>query len=194
MAPVTNPILLDLPGEFESDRLLIRAPRPGDGAAMHPAKRESIHELRPWMPWAQADPDPDEDEQVVRQMAAKWLTREELPMLLWRKADGAFLGGSGLHRIDWGVPRFEIGYWLRTSATGQGYMTEAVRRITRFALDDLGAQRIEIRCDANNIPSAAVAERAGYTLEARFRHHDRSVEGDLRDTLIYVTFPDRWSV
>jgi RimJ/RimL family protein N-acetyltransferase len=34
-----------------------------------------------------------------------------------------------------------------------------------------------------------VAERAGYTLEARFHHDCRGVDGDLRDTLIYVKFP-----
>ncbi len=33
---------------------------------------------------------------------------------LWRKSDGAYIGGSGLHRIDWSVPCVEIGYWLRT--------------------------------------------------------------------------------
>jgi RimJ/RimL family protein N-acetyltransferase len=110
-------------------------------------------------------------------------------MLLIRKSDGMFVGGSGLHRIDWTVPKFEIGYWVRTSLQGQGYITEAVNGITDFAFTVLHARRIEIRCDARNTRSAAVAERAGYTLEARFHHDCRGVDGDLRDTLIYVKFP-----
>jgi RimJ/RimL family protein N-acetyltransferase len=69
-------------------------------------------------------------------------------------------------------------------------MTEAVNGITAFAFHYLRAQRIEIRCDARNTRSAAVAERAGYTLEARFHHHMRAVDGTLRDTLIYVRFPE----
>ena len=33
---------------------------------------------------------------------------------------------QGLHRIDWAVPKFEIGYWARTSHAGRGYITEDV--------------------------------------------------------------------
>jgi RimJ/RimL family protein N-acetyltransferase len=53
----------------------------------------------------------------------------------------------------------------------------------------LKARRIEIRCDARNTRSAAVAERAGYTLEARLHHDTRAPDGSLRDTLVYVKFP-----
>ena len=186
---MTDPLLLDFPDRFETERLMIRAPRPGDGAGVNAAIRESIHELRPWMPWATPAPTPDETETVMRRMASQWLTRENLGLILFRKHDGLFVGGSGLHRIDWAVPCLEIGYWIRTSLSGQGYMTEAVKGITRFAFDHLKAQRIEVRCDARNTRSAAVAERAGYTLEARLHHQARAVNGDLRDTLIYVTFP-----
>ena len=80
---------------------------------------------------------------------------------------GGFVGSSGLHRIDWTVPRFEIGYWIRTSMTGHGFATEATRRIADFAFDELGAERVEIWCDAANERSAAVAVRAGFELEAR---------------------------
>lgn len=186
----TNPILLNFPDQFETERLIIRAPRPGDGRDCNDAIRESINELRPWMPWAQEIPDPQVTEAHYRDAAARFLRREELPLTLWRKSDGLFVGGSGLHRIDWSIPRFEIGYWIRTSLSGQGYMTEAVKRITTFTFDTLGAKRIEIRCDARNTRSAAVAERAGYTLEARFHHDMRGVDGDLRDTLLYVKFPE----
>jgi RimJ/RimL family protein N-acetyltransferase len=184
-----DPLLFDFPDHFETERLIIRAPRPGDGTAGNDAIRESIEELRPWMPWAQVAPLPSETETVYRRSASQWLTRENLNMLLIRKSDGMFVGGSGLHRIDWTVPKFEIGYWVRTSLQGQGYITEAVNGITDFAFTVLHARRIEIRCDARNTRSAAVAERAGYTLEARFHHDCRGVDGDLRDTLIYVKFP-----
>ena len=185
-APVLNPLLLDIPDTFESERLIIRAPRPGDGAAANEAIRESLDALRPWMPWATPAPTPQDTEGVYRRGAARWLTREDFPMLLFRKEDGLFVGGSGLHRVDWSVPCMEIGYWLRTSLTGRGYMTEAVRAITAFAFEHLHAQRLEIRCEARNIRSAAVAERAGYALEARLRRQVRAVDGSLQDVLLYV--------
>lgn len=180
------PILRDFPDHFETERLIIRAPRPGDGAAGNEAIRESEAELHPWMPWVHPLPSPDDTEQVYRQMAAQWLTRESLPMILLRKTDGLFVGGSGLMCRDWGVPFFEIGYWVRTSLRGQGYITEAVRAQTRFAFDVLGARRVEIRMDARNTLSARVAERAGYTLEGRLRHITRDVNDRLADVLIYA--------
>jgi len=47
---MTDPILRDFPERFESERLLIRAPLPRDGANVHAAIAESLDELRPWMP------------------------------------------------------------------------------------------------------------------------------------------------
>ncbi len=183
-------ILRDFPDHLETERLILRAPRPGDGVAGNEAIHESARELQPWMPWANPLPAPEDTEEVYRRMAAQWLTRESLPLILLRKEDGLFVGGSGLMCRDWNVPFFEIGYWVRTSLQGQGYITEAVLAQTRFAFDVLGARRIEIRCDARNTRSARVAERAGYTLEGRLRHFARAVDGTLADILIYALTAD----
>ena len=107
-------------------------------------------------------------------------------MFLFRRDDGRFVGGSGLHRIDWSIPRFEIGYWVRTSLAGHGYATEAARRIADFAFSDLQAERVEIWCDAANERSAAVARRAGFELEATMRRNRRNSAGGLADSLCFV--------
>lgn len=44
------PILMDFPESFETERLLIRSPLPGDGPEMHAAIKESLGQLTPWMP------------------------------------------------------------------------------------------------------------------------------------------------
>ncbi len=186
MAEQPKPILRDFPDQLETERLIIRVPRPGDGAPGNAAIRESAAELQAWMPWANPLPAPEDTEEVYRQMAAQWLTRESLPFILLRKDDGLFVGGSGLMCRDWTVPFFEIGYWVRTSLQGQGYVTEAVQAQTQFALDVLGARRIEIRMDTRNDRSKAVAERAGYTFEGRLRHFMRAADGTLADMLIYA--------
>jgi RimJ/RimL family protein N-acetyltransferase len=179
-----------VPEQFETERLIIRAPQPGDGRAVNDAIRESIAELRPWMPWAKVIPSVAESETYVRESVLNFRNRDELPLLLFRKSDGLYLGGSGLHNIAWNVPRFEIGYWLRTSVQGHGYMTEAVNGITALAFGTLGAVRVEIRCDARNQRSAAVAQRAGFTLEARLRCDSRDNDDHLRDTLIFARLRD----
>lgn len=181
-----NPILLDFPDVFESERLLIRCPRAGDGAMINAAIRESFAELRPWMAWARTVPTVEDTEAFVRQAQASFIQRESLPLILLNKADGRFVGSSGLHDVRWDVPSFAIGYWLRTSCTGQGYMTEAVNAIMAFAFDALNARRVEIRMDDRNERSWRVAERCGFALEGILRRCEPDGDGRLRDMRIYA--------
>jgi RimJ/RimL family protein N-acetyltransferase len=188
-----NPILLDFPERIESERLVIRAPRAGDGRVLNAAVVESLPELRPWLPWAQHAPSVDESEAGVRRGHARWILRDDLWLLLFRKdggREGPLVGCSGLHRMDWSVPSFEIGYWLRTSQQGCGYMTEAVHAITGFAFDVLRARRVEIRADDRNARSWRVAERCGYQLEGTLRNEALDTDGRPRDMRIYARVAD----
>ena len=185
-------LLRDFPDHFETERLLVRCPRPGDGAAVYEAVIASKAEIEPWMPWARVEYVPEMAETYVRNAQASFLQREQLPLLIFRRADSAFIGGTGVHDIEWDVPRFEIGYWQATAHTGHGYMTEAVNGLTDFCRTHFEARRIVIRCDSRNERSRRVAERAGYTLES-VAHWDRRGLDDhsLRDTLTLAkTWPD----
>lgn len=181
-----NPILADFPEEFETKRLLIRSPRFGDGSQVNEAVVESFDELKPWMPWAQQLPTIEESEEGVRRARLKFLERTDLRLILLHKETGEFIGSSGLHRIDWQAGKFEIGYWIRTAWSGQGFMTEAVDGITNFAIDQLKANRIEIRCDSRNNRSARIAERLGFKLEGILRCDTRDISSGLRDTKVFA--------
>lgn len=182
---IDNPLMLDFPDHFETERLVIRAPRVGDGRVVNEASLESIENVRLWMLWATPPPTLEDSEAYVRRGVAQFILRESLPMLLFRKSDGLFVGSSGMHSFNWSVPRGEIGYWIRTSLQGQGYMTEAVNGICTFAFDTLKMVRLEIHCDAQNTRSRAVAERAGFQLEAHLRSERRDISGNLTDSLIF---------
>ena len=180
-----DPILLDFPDTFDTERLTIRAPRPGDGARVAEAVRESLPELRAWMRWAQEDPTVEAQEARIRQRIADWLTRRQLLLLTFLKGTDTFVVSSGLHNINWEARTFEIGYWVRTKFAGQGYATETVNGITDFAFTYLKANRVAIRCDAKNARSAAVARRCGFLLEGVLRNDSLGVDSSLRDTLIF---------
>lgn len=181
----TEKIMLTIPESFESKRLIIRAPKYGDGAASYEAVQESMEELRPWMPFANDSLTPENSEINIRQAHLKFLKRSDLRLMLFSKESGQLVGSSGLHRIDWDVRKFEIGYWLRSSYAGQGYMSEAVEAITNYAIRELAANRIEIRCDARNGKSARVAERNGFVLEGILRGDSLDVYGELSDTMVF---------
>ncbi|MFP7296445.1 GNAT family N-acetyltransferase [Neobacillus niacini] len=182
-----KPILREFPEEFTTERLLIRKPLPGDGKAVYEAIQASLDELKPWMPWAHLDQTELDVEANIRESYVKFLTREDLRLLVFKKDTGEFIASSGLHRIDWNVPKFEIGYWIDTRHSRKGYMMEATAAIANFAFNELKAMRVEIRCDSKNVKSRAIPEKLGFTLEGVLKNNSISVKGvELRDTCIFA--------
>ena len=181
-----DPLLIDVPTEILSPRLSIRAPRAGDGAAVNEAVLESFPELHRWMPWARTRPTLAESEIFVRSGVSDFARRTVLPMLICDRHSQQLVGASGLHSIDWNVPKFEIGYWCRTPLAGRGYVREAAGAIARMAFERLDAARVEIRTDVRNERSWRVAERLGFTLEGTLRSDMRAPGGELRDTRVYA--------
>jgi RimJ/RimL family protein N-acetyltransferase len=186
---MTDPVLIDIPERLEGERTVLLAPRAGLGAEMAVVVVQSLSHLRPWMPWAQEAPTAESAELVVRRMQADFIARRDLSWQLYaRKPDGSpgrLLGGTGLHRMDWTVRRFEVGYWIRPEAAGQGHVSEAVRLLAAMAFERLAARRVEIRMDPRNLKSRAVAERCGFELEGILRNDALGVDGSPRDTCVY---------
>ena len=147
---MTNPILLEIPMPITTPRLILRPPEPGDGKEVNAAIIETFDELHPWMPWADRQPTPEESEENVRRSCARWILREDLRLSIFDRATGQLAGSTGLHRVNWKVPSFEIGYWLRKSFMGKGYATESTLALTRYAFAALTAKRVELRCDSKN--------------------------------------------
>ena len=184
-----NPILIEVPTTIQTERLILRMPMPGDGKVVNSAIKASMNELKPWLGFAQTEPTVDDTEINTRQAHGKFLTRENLRYLIFKRDTNEFVGSTGFHNIDWNVPKFEIGYWIDTRMSGQGYMVEAIDRLTHLALEELGGKRVEIRCESENRKSRAIPERVGYELEGILRNEDLSVDGErLTDTCIYAKF------
>lgn len=182
-----NPILNDFPSEFETERLRIRMPWPGDGKVVYESKQASMTELLPWMPWAHREEGEEDSEINIREAHVKFIAREDLRLLVFHKETGDLIANSGLHNIDWEVRKFEIGYWIDSRHSGKGYMTEAANAIADFAFRELQANRVEIRCDVKNRKSRAVAERIGFQLEGILQKDSYDVYGkELRDTCVYA--------
>jgi RimJ/RimL family protein N-acetyltransferase len=66
----------------------------------------------------------------------------------------------------------QIGYVLTRSTWGNGYVTEAVCEMIRFAFKEMRMHRIEASCDPRNERSIRVVERCGMTHDATFRENE----------------------
>ncbi len=172
---------------IETDRLLLKMPEPGDGAVINASIQRSLNELKPWLGFVQKPPTVEETEINARHVHTKFLLRENLRYLVFLKEEKIFVGSTGFHRINWEVPKFELGYWMDTTHSGKGYMKEAVNALTDYALQELGGARVEIRCDSENTRSRAIPEALGFDFEGTLRNEDVSVDGKrLTDTCIYA--------
>jgi len=165
---------------------LIREPRVGEGSIVNEAVAESFKELNAWMPWAKELPTVEDTEKHSRESAAKFIARKDFGLRIWSRDETRFIGSTGLHVKDWSPRVFEIGYWVRTSEAGKGYITETVNALTAYGFTVLKASRIFIRCDDRNPASARVAEKAGYQLEGIMRNDSVGNDGELRSTRFYA--------
>ncbi|RPF55248.1 GNAT family N-acetyltransferase [Aquisalibacillus elongatus] len=183
-----NPILLDIPKKLESDRLILRAPKPsGDGEIVNKAIKASINELKPWLPFAQKLPTIEETEANLRNAHINFLKRTSFRFLIFHKDTNEFIGTTSFEYVDWNIPKCEIGYWINTEFSGNGYILEAVEELIDFGFQQIKFNRIEIKCEFTNYKSRAIPEKLGFELEGILKNEDLSADGStLTDTCIYA--------
>jgi RimJ/RimL family protein N-acetyltransferase len=184
---MTFPPLPDIPDEIRTARLWLRRPKEADASALMAARDPSLPELRRWMVWAQSPQDLEATRQNLRAAAAAFASREGLRYHVWNEAGTEIVGSSGYHALDWRVPKGEIGYWIATPHTGQGYAREVTAALTEVGLEKLHFRRLEIRCDAANERSARIPAALGYTFDARLVNDAVAADHplQLRDTLVF---------
>lgn len=181
-----RPELEDVPMPIETERLTLRPYTRDDAERLGVAVRESHEHLQPWMPWSRADQSTDDSLVVIAGMIASWAKRSDLPVGIFLSDTGELLGGAGLHRMNWSVRTFEIGYWIHPAHEGKGYVTETSAALTRYSFETLRAQRVEIRLDADNVRSKAIPKRLGFVHEGTLRQDERATSGELRNTDIFA--------
>ncbi|GAA2782338.1 GNAT family N-acetyltransferase [Streptomyces rameus] len=91
--------------------------------------------------------------------------------VIWAVAPigGAALGLAGLNDVDLAGGTAEVVYWVLPEARGGGIAVAATRRLSRWALDDLGLHRLALCHSTANPASCRVAEKAGFTAEGTRR-------------------------
>ena len=170
--------------ELTDGRVLIRPYRAEDIGVMYEAVRESIAQLSPWLPWCHAGYTIEETKAFVLAREAAWRNDEAYAFGVFDAAAGTYLGGVGLNFINRIHQCANLGYWVRSSQTGRGVASAATRLAARFALKQLGFQRIEILAAIGNHASQRVAEKAGATREGTLRKR-LLVNGQPQDAVLY---------
>ena len=178
--------------ELTTLRLVMRCPRPGDGAVVHEAVVESLADLRRWpasLPWAMATPAISASEAFCLDTQAAFVQRTRLGYLAFDRRTGRLVACIGLQGIDWQVPKFELGFWCRSSRLRQGFMREAVSGLMQYARDELGARRLSCRTEDSNLACRALCESVGMQLEGILRNDRITPDGRLCHLCTYAFIP-----
>ena len=153
------------PDRIQTERLLLRCWSVDDAPALRAALDVCDTHLRPWIPFMKHEPRSlPETAAWVQRHIDQFRAGQHFRYGVFDR-EGALVGEVMLLRRS-GPETLEIGYWLHKDHCGRGYASEAVVAMieTGFAQD--GVTRVEIQCDADNLPSNAIPERMGFTLEA----------------------------
>ena len=114
----------------------------------------------------------------IERMHGRWQAELGASWAIARPGGGAAVGLIGWSDIDLKGGSAEIAYWVLPAARGGGVVVEAVKRVSRWALEDLGLHRLRLCHSVANPASCRVAAKAGY-----------SIEGTMRSALLH---PDGW--
>lgn len=182
-----SPVLIDLPMPIRTPRLLIRPKQVGDGNLAATAIAETWDDLHQWMRWAESPTafTPDMLEIRNRQVMASFILRESLEFIGIETASGKPVVWCGLHDVDWPGQQCDTGYWVRKSAQGNGFATEAANALLRYAVNALGMKRVGLTHSAGNEASRRIAERLGFSFEGVQKSANVLPGGRCADRLCY---------
>ncbi len=147
--------------------LELRPPSPRDAPALIEAIEASLPELRRFMPWAHAD-------NTVEQQYTRLVG---IQRDYWGEGDKVFhvwegprmLGCFGMHARTLNARGYELGYWVRSDAAGQGVATTIARALVIVGVEHFGLERVQVMYNAANLASARVAEKCGFQIEGRMQ-------------------------
>jgi RimJ/RimL family protein N-acetyltransferase len=166
---------------LSTDRLELRRFRPGDAAAL--AAYRSDPEVARFQSWEAPVPTAAAAALIDQFAADDPRAPGWFQYAISLRSDGALIGDVGVNLHD-NRMQAEIGFTLAGAYQGHGYALEAVRRVLDHLFTEQGLHRVSAECDARNVRSAHLLERAGFRREGcRISH--TYLKGEWTDDLLF---------
>jgi [ribosomal protein S5]-alanine N-acetyltransferase len=180
---------------IETDRLMLTVPTSDDARRMLHYVTMNREHLAAWEPLKP-------DEYFTEQF---WVDRlsfevEEfnagrslvLVLLDRTNPEGPFIGRVHFSNITYGVfQAAHLGYSLDDRSTGKGLMREALTAAIKYVFEELNLHRVMANHVPENIKSAKLLERLGFTVEGYARDYIR-IAGDWKDHVLTSLVNDSW--
>jgi RimJ/RimL family protein N-acetyltransferase len=177
--------------ELVSDRLVLRRFRRSDLAGL--IRYRSDPQVARFQGWDAPYP-PAAAERLIGAMLARHpdTPAEWFQFAVELRSAKGIIGDCGV-LTDAGEPRqAEIGFTIAAGHQGRGYATEAVRTLLGYLFGPLAKHRVTADCDARNLASARVLEKAGMRREGHLRESTWA-KGEWTDDLLFAILDREWA-
>lgn len=175
--------------ELTNGNIVLSTHKINDFVPCFEAIKESFKELSQWMWWCHENYSMEESMAWIASRPEEWEKGTAYEFAIKNSQNNSFIGGCGLNNINL-IDKFaNLGYWVRTSSSGQGIATMATILLAQFAFNELALNRVEIVVATNNKASIRVAEKAGALREGTLRNRI-TVRGNTYDAFMFSLIPE----
>lgn len=139
-----------------------------DWPELHRAVKESEAQLAPWLSWCH----PGYSERDARDWIQATLDAHSAKTMFdfaVFDAQGRYVGACGVNQIQTAYRCANLGYWIRTSASGRGLAAAAALRVCEWTFRNTNLNRLEVLAAVDNLPSQRVAQKLNAQYEGRSR-------------------------
>jgi RimJ/RimL family protein N-acetyltransferase len=170
------------PKTFETEGLILRAPRASDARAIFDGYARDAEVVR-YLIWR-----PHEDIGATRQFletcAAGWAAGDDFSWAVTLKPGRELIGMVGLRLRGF---KADVGYALARRFWGRGYAPEALRPVVEWALARPEVFRVWALRDVENAASARILKKVGMQHEGLLRRNTShpNVSDEPRDSYCY---------
>lgn len=157
----------------------------GEDVTLHPQGDEDVQFLQELINHPDVWPSLSHIDPVTEAEEREWIEdtdRDSVDLLVC--ADGEPVGTIGLNQLNetWGLA--ELGYMIAPQAQGNGYATDAARRLARYGFEDRRLEKILANVYETNPASQRVLEKVGFEQEGVLREQ-AYVRGERLDVIRY---------
>ncbi|GLI54960.1 ribosomal-protein-L7/L12-serine acetyltransferase [Propionigenium maris DSM 9537] len=138
--------------------------------------------LNKWLPWPTYTKSVKDSRLFIKNSIVAFAEGRSMTCAIEYRGD--IVGVVSYNKILRPLKKVEIGYWLSSKYQGKGIITRSVDYLTRYALDEMGMEKVEIAAASENQPSRSVCERLGFNLEGIIKNSE-NLHGRLVDLAIY---------
>ncbi|HET9149172.1 MAG TPA: GNAT family protein [Alphaproteobacteria bacterium] len=172
---------------IETARLTLRPSRLSDWAQWANVREQSRAFLTPYEPaWPRDALSRAAYRERVFYYAQEWHRGTGYLFFAIRREDRRLMGGISIAEVRRGIAQTAtVGYWIGEPYARQGYMTEALEGIVRFAFGPLSLHRLEAACMPANTASRRLLTKCGFCEEGYAAQYLK-INGVWADHVLYA--------